>query len=110
MESIPSSYVDGHKAARKIDRQFADSYIRHTVIGDPACDEVVAALAQRYAPAEVHAIISKGLSNAEIPPGRKDSRKFILTALARVLRRTRCRSACRDVGDLRPACGPDRET
>ena len=63
MEPIPSGYVDGHEAACKVDREFADLYIRHTVVGDPVADDVVADLAERCAPAEVHAVIAGALEN-----------------------------------------------
>ena len=65
---VPSSYADGYQAARAIDREFADRYIRHTLIGDPVADEVVAELAERRSSAEVHATIARTLQNHEDLP------------------------------------------
>ena len=66
--SVPSSYADGYQAARAIDREFADRYIRHTLVGDPVADEVVAELAERRSSAEVHATIARTLQNHEDLP------------------------------------------
>ena len=37
----PSAYVEGYRKARRYDKTLADSYIRHTAIGDPALDPVM---------------------------------------------------------------------
>ena len=71
-ESIPSSYVAGYEVARKVDRELADRYIRYTVIGDPAGDDVVADLADRHSPAEVHVLISRALKSGGALPGGRD--------------------------------------
>lgn len=60
---VPSCYVGGYEAARKVDRAFADLYVRYTVIGDPSGDEVVAELAERYTPGEVHGIVARALDS-----------------------------------------------
>ena len=41
----PSAYIEGYEKARLIDRQTADNYIRHTVIGDPLMDAMIEELA-----------------------------------------------------------------
>ena len=60
---VPSRYVGGYEAARKVDRELADLYVRYTVIGDPSGDEVVAELAERYTPGEIHGIVAKALDS-----------------------------------------------
>ena len=44
-EEIPSDYIPGFQRACTIDRKIASNYIAHTVVGDPAADELVASLA-----------------------------------------------------------------
>ena len=44
-EEIPSDYIPGFQRACTIDRKMASNYIAHTVVGDPAADELVASLA-----------------------------------------------------------------
>ena len=65
---IPSCYVDGYEAARKVDPVFAEQYIRHTTIGDPVADAVVAELAEAATAAQVHEIIGTTLDNYDDPP------------------------------------------
>ncbi len=66
--NIPSCYVDGYEAARKLDPVLAERYIRHTTIGDPVADAVVAELARTGSPAEVHGIIATTLDNHDHLP------------------------------------------
>ena len=85
IESIPSCYVDGYEVACKVDRQLADRYVRYTEIGDPAGDNVVADLAERYSPAEVHAIVSRALKNSEnLPEDAPESLRNFAVELAEV--------------------------
>ena len=65
---IPSCYVDGYEAARKVDPAFAEQYIRHTTVGDPVADAVVAELAETASPRQVHEIISVTLDRYDDPP------------------------------------------
>ena len=41
---IPADYIPGYKEAQAIDRERADNYIAHTVIGDPLADELAETL------------------------------------------------------------------
>ena len=43
--NIPSDYVKGHAKARIVNAELADSYVAHTMIGDPDADALVEALA-----------------------------------------------------------------
>ena len=80
---IPSSYAAGYEAARKVDSRLAERYIRHTLIGDPAADEVVADLAKRYTPAQVHPIVSRALKiGAELPEDAPESLRNFTAELA----------------------------
>lgn len=45
LETIPLDYRDGYARARPLDPETADSYIAHTLSGDPKGDEVVGLLA-----------------------------------------------------------------
>ena len=45
MLNVPRAYVEGYTRAQAIDREAADNYIRHTLIGDPKMDAVVKDLA-----------------------------------------------------------------
>ena len=72
--NIPSWYVDGYAAARKVDPVWAEQYIRHTTIGDPVADAVVAELAATASPAEVHGIIANTVDNwHDLPDGTPES-------------------------------------
>ena len=53
MINVPSAYVDGYAKARVVDREAADNYIRHTIVGDPELDPVMAELAE-LPPADMH--------------------------------------------------------
>ena len=65
---VPSCYIDGYEAARKVDPEFAEKYIRYTTIGDPVADAVVAELAAKASPAEVHGIIAATLAEPDNLP------------------------------------------
>ena len=65
---IPSCYVDGYEAARKVDPVLAEHYIRHTTIGDPGADAVVAELAETATTERAHKIIGAALDRYDDPP------------------------------------------
>ena len=65
---IPSAYAAGYQAARKIDAEAADAYIRHTTVGDPPADRVVQELATTDPPVNVHAVIAAALRSPKTPP------------------------------------------
>ncbi|MBC9866281.1 MAG: DUF2236 domain-containing protein [Opitutae bacterium] len=62
----PSAYIDGYvKAkARLEDREAADNYIRHTVIGDPELDPVMEELAS-LPPHDLHRFIGAGIEQQD---------------------------------------------
>ena len=60
MNSIPHAYVDGHAKARAFDRDAADNYVRHTLIGDPELDSVLEALAD-LPPMDLHLFVGAGI-------------------------------------------------
>lgn len=57
---IPGMYVPGYERARKINPALADTYIRHTMVGDPLADAMVKDISQ-LEPAEgrrlIHAVM-----------------------------------------------------
>ena len=57
---VPTDYRAGYKQARLIDQKTADTYVDHTLIGDPVMDAVVEELAD-LAPNEVHQFIQAGM-------------------------------------------------
>jgi len=68
--NIPSCYVDGYAKAWKVDPRLAEQYIRHTNIGDPVADAVVAELATTASPAGVHKVIAMALDGrGDVPKG-----------------------------------------
>ncbi|MCY4591764.1 MAG: oxygenase MpaB family protein [Alphaproteobacteria bacterium] len=59
--NAPSAYVDGYSKARGVDREAADNYIAHTLVGDPVMDALVEELSplpQR----QVHEFIQAGMN------------------------------------------------
>ena len=60
MNNIPHAYVDGHAKARAFDRDAADNYVRHTLIGDPELDPVLEALAD-LPPMDLHLFVGAGI-------------------------------------------------
>ena len=60
MPDAPSAYIEGYTKARAADRETADNYIAHTLVGDPVMDAIVeelAALPRR----QVHRFIVSGV-------------------------------------------------
>ena len=77
MMNIPTAYVAGYETARKVDPVLAERYIRHTTLGDPVADAVVAELAANASPADVHGIIARTLDSfsdlpADTPKSLRD--------------------------------------
>lgn len=66
--TIPSCYEAGYEAARARDAGFADAYIRHTTLGDPAADAVVDDLAAMGCEERWHEIIGGAILNHGTPP------------------------------------------
>ena len=65
---IPSCYVDGYEAARPVDPEMAERYIRYTTQGDPPADRAVEQLAKVVAPREVHSTIARTVDRHFDPP------------------------------------------
>ena len=64
MLNAPQAYIKGYTRAQLIDREAADDYIRHTMIGDPLMDAVVKDLAS--VPRERSArLITAGMNQEE---------------------------------------------
>lgn len=61
---VPTVYRAGHEAARRDDRDAADNYVRHTLIGDPDADAVVEALAP-FDQTVVHRFIRAAMEREE---------------------------------------------
>ena len=80
---IPSCYVDGYEAARRVDPELAETYIRHTTVGDPAADAVVEELAAIAAPKQVHGIIAATLEHwDELPADTPESLRNLVAESA----------------------------
>ncbi len=79
---IPLSYRDGYEAARRVEPELADRYIRYTTQGDPVGDAVVEELAENATPLQVHGIIASTLDNwDDLPAGTPDSlRQLVATS------------------------------
>lgn len=64
MLQIPSAYSPGYAQARPLNPEFADNYIRHTMIGDADLDPVMEDLSG-MPPGEMHQYIHAGLHQEE---------------------------------------------
>ena len=64
MKFPPSVYVDSYETARNYDREAADHYIRHTVIGDAELDPVMEELAS-LPTNELHRFIAAGIEQKD---------------------------------------------
>ena len=60
----PSADVDGYREARLYDKALADSYIRHTTIGDPSLDPVMEEVSSPP-PHHLHRFIKAGIDQEE---------------------------------------------
>ena len=65
---IPACYVDGYKAARALDPDLAERYIRYTTVGDPLADQAVEQLAAIAEPQHVHRTIARTVDLYHDPP------------------------------------------
>ena len=82
---IPSCYVDGYRAAHKLEPELADAYIRYTTIGDPAADAVVAELAETATPPQVHGIIARSVNNHDdLSPDTPESLRNLIEEAGRM--------------------------
>lgn len=66
---IPACYVDGYEAARAIDPELAERYIRHTTQGDPPADRAVEQLSETVEARHVHRTIARAVDRHDDPPG-----------------------------------------
>ena len=64
MFQVPTSYASGYEKARSLNPEFADNYIRHTMIGDEDLDTVMDELSG-MPPGEMHQYIHAGLHQEE---------------------------------------------
>ena len=64
MLQSPSAYVEGYRKARRYDKALADSYIRHTTVGDPALDPVMEEVSS-LPPHHLHRFIKAGIDQEE---------------------------------------------
>lgn len=58
--NIPSAYARGYEAARALDPQLAEAYVRHTTVGDPLADAVIRDLGS-LSPEEIHETLARVL-------------------------------------------------
>ena len=65
---IPACYVDGYNAARALDPDLAERYIRYTTQGDPLADRAVEQLAAIVEPRHVHGTIARTVDRYHDPP------------------------------------------
>lgn len=65
--SVPGCYVEGYGAARNLDPEMAECYLRHTTQGDPLADLAVEQLT-KVAPQDVHATIARTVDRHFDPP------------------------------------------
>jgi len=65
---IPACYVDGYNAARALDPDLADRYIRYTTLGDPLADRAVEQLSEVVEPQQVHRTIASTIDRHYDPP------------------------------------------
>ena len=75
-DRIPAVYRPGYEQARIGDRDLAECYVRHTLIGDPEADAVVEALAE-FDQSEAYRFIQAGMERQEdilrnAPPVMRD--------------------------------------
>ena len=73
---IPDIYRDGYDKARSLNPSLADTYMEHTMIGDPEADAVIEELAQ-FDQQEVHRLIHACMQQdakalADAPPKLRD--------------------------------------
>lgn len=61
---VPTSYASGYEKARSLNPEFADNYIRHTMVGDEDLDPVMDELSG-MPPGEMHQFIHAGLHQEE---------------------------------------------
>lgn len=60
----PQSYIDGYARVGAVDREAADNYIRHTLIGDPELDPVMEELAT-MSTGDLHRFVGAGIERQD---------------------------------------------
>ncbi len=60
MNKFPASYTEGYARAIAVDREAADNYVRHALIGDPELDPVLEELAS-LSTSDLHRFIGAGI-------------------------------------------------
>ena len=63
--AVPSAYAQSYEQARKYDHAGADNYIKHTTLGDPELDPVMAELAASMPPDQLHRFIKAGIEQED---------------------------------------------
>ena len=61
---VPTAYEPGYRKARLVDPSAADKYVRHTLIGDPRLDPVMAEIADLSPPA-LHRFLHAGIEDQQ---------------------------------------------
>ena len=80
---IPSCYVSGYEAARARDPLLAETYIRHTTIGDPLADKVVDELAANVDAERVHRVIGRAMERYDrLPDGTPASLRELISSVS----------------------------
>ncbi len=64
LKYCPSAYADGYGKAHAVNQKIADNYIRHTKIGDPELDPVLAELSSLH-PADLHRFVRAGIEQQD---------------------------------------------
>ncbi len=74
---VPTAYIAGYEKARPINQAVADSYIRHTTIGDPELDSLMMELSD-LPPPVLHRYVSAGIemNDGELAKAPEAMRKF----------------------------------
>ena len=76
---IPSIYKKGSSKALEQDVELAESYIRHTTVGDPLADRVVEDLSKAFDPGRIQTVLTRALDQFNNPPpGTPESLRNLL--------------------------------
>ncbi len=60
MTNVSTNYQAGYEQARRVDQEAADTYVAHTLVGDPIMDLVVVELVP-LPQEQVHELIEAGM-------------------------------------------------
>lgn len=76
---IPRIYRSGYKAASAQDPAFAETYMRHTMIGDQLADRAVEEMAANLDPSQVHVVIGRAMDvYRPFPAGAPESLRDLI--------------------------------